>query len=93
MRQLSQQVAQFEMKMQSMKNQVNAFERRQAGQAAQVESFDNVLVGITPTIDPLGNPRDVWTGPKSGYWTNGVGQVINSDTSPGAGWQQLRPRQ
>ena len=93
LRQLSQQVAEFEMKMQSMKSQVSAFERQQSRQAAQVESFGNILTGITPTIDPLGNPHDVWTGPKSGYWTNGTGQVINSDTSPGAGWQQLRPRQ
>ncbi|HEV2486220.1 MAG TPA: hypothetical protein VGT08_11875, partial [Terracidiphilus sp.] len=83
----------FEMKMQSMKSQVNAFERQQARQADQVTSFGNILTGITPTIDPLGNPRDVWTGTKSGYWTNGVGQVINSDVSPGAGWQQMRPRQ
>jgi len=93
LRQLSQQVAEFEMKMQSMKSQVSAFERQQARQAAQVESFGNILTGITPTIDPLGDPRDVWTGPKSGYWTNGTGQVINSDTSPGAGWQQMHPRQ
>lgn len=93
LRQLSQQVAEFEMKMQSMKNQVSSFERQQSRQAAQVESFGNILTGITPTTDPLGNPRDVWTGPKNGYWTNGTGQVINSDTSPGAGWQQLHPRQ
>ena len=93
LRQLNQQVAEFEMKMQSMKSQVNAFERQQARQAAQVESFGNILTGITPTIDPLGNPRDVWTGTKSGYWTNGGGQVINSDVSPGAGWQQMHPRQ
>lgn len=93
LRQLNQQVAEFEMKMQSMKNQVNDFERQQARQAAQVESVGNILTGITPTIDPLGNPRDVWTGPNSGYWTNGTGQVINSDLSPGAGWQQMHPRQ
>ncbi len=92
-RQLSQQVAEFEMKMQSMKNQVSAFERQQARQASQVTSFGNVLTGITPTLDPLGNPRDVWTGSKSGYWTNGAGQVINSDVSPGAGWQAMHPQQ
>jgi len=92
-RQLSQQVAEFEMKMQSMKNQVSAFERQQARQAAQVTSFGNILTGITPTVDPLGNPRDVWTGPKSGYWTNGSGQVINSDLSPGPGWQQMHVQQ
>ncbi len=92
-RAISQQVAQFEMKMQSMKNQVNAFERQQSRQASQVTSFGNILTGITPTLDPLGKPRDVWTGPKSGYWTNSTGQVINSDVSPGAGWQAMHPQQ
>jgi hypothetical protein len=91
-RQLSQQVAQFEMKMQTMKNQVNAFENRQTAQSAQVENWGNILTGITPTTDPLGNPRNVWTGPKSGYWTDGKGQVINSDSAPGPGWQPLKPR-
>jgi hypothetical protein len=90
---LSAQVQQFEAKMRAMRNQVNAFERRQATQAAQVQSFDNALVGVTPTIDPLGNERDVWTGPHHNYWINGTGTVVNSDTSPGAGWQQLTPRQ
>jgi hypothetical protein len=93
LRQLSQQVAQFEVRMQAMQNQVNGFLRGQARQAAQVEAFDNVLVGITPTIDPLGNTRNVSTGPKSGYWINGRGDVVNSDTSPGPGWQRLRPTQ
>ena len=93
LRQLNQQVAEFEMKMQSMKSQVNAFERQQARQADQVTSFGNILTGITPTIDPLGNPRDVWTGTKSRYWTNGTGQVINSDDPPSAGWQEMHPRQ
>jgi hypothetical protein len=93
LRQLSQQVAQFEVRMQAMQNQVNGFLRGQARQAAQVEAFDNILVGITPTIDPLGNVRNVSTGPKSGYWINGRGDVVNSDTSPGAGWQRLRPTQ
>ena len=90
---LSAQLQQFEAKMRAMQNQVNAFERGQATQAAQVQSFDNMLVGITPTIDPLGNERDVWTGPHHNYWINGNGTVVNSDTSPGAGWQQLTPRQ
>jgi outer membrane murein-binding lipoprotein Lpp len=92
LRQLNQQVAQFEMKMQSMKTQVNAFERQQARQSAQVEDFGNILTGITPTIDPLGNRRDVWTGTKSRYWTNGTGVVINSDDPPGGGWQQMQVR-
>jgi len=90
---LAQQVAQFEMRMQAMQNQVAAFEHRQAGQAAQVESWGNILTEITPTTDPLGNPRNVWTGSKSGYWTDGQGNVVNSDLSPGAGWQALQPKQ
>jgi hypothetical protein len=92
MRALSQKVAQFESRMQSMQNQVNAFERGQADQANQVAGFTNALIGITPTTDPLGNERDVWTGPKSSYWTDGKGQTVNSDTAPGPGWQQLTPK-
>lgn len=92
-RQLSQQAAEFESKMQSMQNQVAAFEHWQSRQAAQTKSFTDVLNGITPTVDPYGNTHDVWTGPKNGYWRNGLGQVVNSDTSPGAGWQPLKPTQ
>jgi hypothetical protein len=72
---------------------VNAFERGQAAQANQVAGFTNALIGITPTTDPLGNERDVWTGPKNGYWTDGLGQTVNSDTSLGPGWQPLTPKQ
>lgn len=93
MRELSRQVAEFEAKMQGMQNQVNAFERGQAAQADQVRRFGDTLTGITPTVDPYGNVHNVWTGPKSGYWTNGLGQTVNSDLSPGAGWQPLTPTQ
>lgn len=88
---LQAQVQQFTAKMQAMQNQVNAFERRQNAQAAQVESFSNVLNGVTPTTDPLtGENRQVWTGPKSNYWVNGLGQVVNSTNAPAAGWRQLQ---
>jgi len=89
---LAQQVRQFESSMQAMRNQVSAFERRQDAQAKQVEEFGNILTGITPTIDPLnGETKNVWTGPKSGYWINGQGTVVNSTLSPGAGFHQLTP--
>jgi hypothetical protein len=91
-REISAQVAEFEMKMQAMRDQVHSFQQRQSQQAHQVEQFTNALNGITPTIDPLGNPRDVWTGTKSRYWQNGMGQVINSDVSPGAGWREMQVR-
>jgi hypothetical protein len=49
-------------------------------------SWGNTLTGITPTVDPLnGTTRNVWTGPNSGYWINGLGEVVNSNISPGAG--------
>jgi len=90
-RDLEAQVQQFEARMQTMQRQVNAFEQHQAAQAAQVESFTNVLNGITPTTDPLtGEHRDVWTGPNANYWVNGVGQVVNSNSAPAAGWRPLQ---
>jgi len=71
---LSQQVQAFENQMSAMRGQISAFERRQAAQASQVSSWGNTLTGITATTDPLnGATRDVWTGPNSGYWMNGVG--------------------
>lgn len=90
---LGQQVQQFEQQMQAMRNQVSAFERGQSRQAAQVESFTNALRGVTPTIDPFGNEREVWTGPYANYYRNGLGVVVNSPTNPGAGWTQLKPEQ
>jgi hypothetical protein len=88
---LQNQVQQFTARMQAMQNQVNAFERRQNAEAAQVEGFTNALIGITPTTDPLtGENRQVWTGPKSNYWVNGLGQVVNSTSAPAAGWRQLQ---
>jgi hypothetical protein len=90
---IQQQVRQFEQQMKAMQNQVNAFERHQQMQADQVTGFTNALVGVTPTTDPLtGEQRDVWTGTKSNYWVNGVGQVVNSTDLPAPGWRQLQVR-
>lgn len=90
-RELGQQIQQFEAKMQAMRDQVASFERRQSAQAAQVEGFTQALRGVTPTIDPFtGEAREVWTGPKSNYWTNGLGGVVNSTNAPAAGWQQMQ---
>jgi hypothetical protein len=92
LRDLQAQVQQFETRMQAIQNQVNAFEQHQAAQAAQVESFTNVLTGVTPTIDPLtGEARNVWTGPNANYWVNGLGEVVNANSAPSAGWRQLQP--
>ncbi len=85
MRELSRQVAEFEVRMQAMRNQVNAFEQQQARQAEQVTNFGNILTGLTSTTDPLGNPHQVWTGPKNRYWIDGQGRTVNSDLPPGPG--------
>jgi uncharacterized coiled-coil protein SlyX len=90
---LGQQVAQFEQQINAMRNQVADFERGQQRQADQVRSFTNALNGITPTIDPYGNERDVWTAPYANYWRNGSGTVVNSTDSPGAGWTKLKPEE
>ena len=94
-RELGQQVRQFEARMASMRDQVRSFERRQDAQAAQVRGFGDILTGITPTVDPLtGEFRQVWTGSKSGYWTNGRGDIVNSASAPaGGGWHALQTLQ
>lgn len=93
MQAFSQQVAQFEAQMQSMRNQVSAFERGQAQRQSQFQKFDNVIVGITPTVDPFGNEVNASTGPKYSYWRNpATGQTVNANSSPGPGWQQLTPK-
>lgn len=68
----------------SMSAQVNGFEARQHMQAAQFNEFDQALVGIQDATDPLtGEQLQVFTGPHSHNYRNGLGQEINSDISPG----------
>jgi hypothetical protein len=94
LRQLSVQVAQFEIKMQAMQNQVNAFERGQAEKQKQFQAFDNIISGITPTTDPYGNTYNVFNGPKTNYYRDpGSGRIVNADKPPGPGWDVLTPQQ
>jgi hypothetical protein len=91
-RQIQAQVAQFEESMKGMQQQVASFERGQQRSAAQSEEWGNILTGITPTVDPLGNRREVWTGTKSRYFEDGQGRIVNSDTMPpGGGWTERTP--
>jgi hypothetical protein len=93
-RQIQMQVAQFEQSMKAMQQQVASFERGQQRSAAQSAEWGNILTGITPTVDPLGNRRDVWTGTKSRYWENGRGTIVNSDVVPpgGGGTERTTPQ-
>lgn len=80
--------------MQAMRQQVSAFERHQAAQAAQLEGFSNVLTGVTPTIDPMtGQAHTVWSGPAGRYWTDAMGDVVNSNSQPSASWHEIQPLQ
>jgi len=58
---------------------------------APPDRFGNTLTGIQPVTDPLGNEHNVWMGPKANYWMDGQGRYLNATTSPGPGWQQLKP--
>lgn len=89
-RQLQVQVAQFEQSMTAMQQQVASFERGQQRSAAQSSEWGDILTGITPTVDPMGNRREVWTGTRSRYFENGSGVVVNSDVMPsGGGWTEM----
>lgn len=84
----SQQVSQFESRMQAMRSQVASFERRQAAQ--QADGFSQAVRDVTPALDPFAcQARQAWTGTKGTYWTNGSGAVVNTDLSPGGGWRQI----
>ncbi|SRR5579872_205478 len=77
---LQQTQAQMAAFRSSMSAQVNGFESRMQSQAAQVNSFDETLVGIQSMTDPMtGEQLQVFTGPKSNYYRNGLGQEVNSD--------------
>ncbi|MGB7283225.1 MAG: hypothetical protein WBE13_13255 [Candidatus Acidiferrum sp.] len=86
------QVAQAQQKMQNMQSQLDTFNRGWAREQKQFQAFDNVINGVTPTVDEFGTERMVDTGPKYNYYYNpGTGEKLNSNTLPGPGWQQLTP--
>jgi hypothetical protein len=74
----------------AMNAQVAGFEHRQNAQAAQVSSFCDTLTGLTNLDDPqTGTSFQVFSGPNSSYYTNGAGQTVNSNVSPGPGFHQV----
>jgi hypothetical protein len=42
------------------------------------------------TLLRLQHKRDIWTGPKSGYWINSTATVTNSTLSRGSGWRRFQ---
>lgn len=83
---MTAQMRQFEAQMQTMRKQMALFEQHQMAS----DGMSQALRGVTVTIEPFAcQARQVWTGTKSTYWTNGSGAVVNTDLSPGGGWRQI----
>jgi len=88
------EVKQFEANMQGMRDQVASFERGQAQRQRQFQQVDNIISGITPSVDPYGNMVNAFNGPKSHTWYKpGTGEQRSSDLSPGPDWVLLTPQQ
>ncbi len=74
----------------AMNQQVSQFEARQNAQASQVSSWGNTLTGLTNLYDPsTGTQFQVFSGPKSNYYMDGLGDKVNSNLNPGNGFHQV----
>jgi len=75
---------------QRRRQQLDAFRHQQSAQGDPLEAFNEALRGVTPTVDPLtGEGRNVWGSPHDNYWTNGIGEVIDSQSAPSLAWRRL----
>ncbi len=85
-------VAHTQQVMAQITAQVQQFEQKMQQEQAQFDSWDNIISGVTPTIDPLtGQAHDVWSGAGSEYWVDSQGNVVNSNSMPsGGGYTQLQ---
>jgi hypothetical protein len=88
--QFMHQMAQYhQQRTAAMNQQVAGFEKRMQQQADQVTSFGNILTGVTNLYDPAtGTQFQAFSGPKSNYYSNGMGVTINSNLDPGSGFHQ-----
>jgi len=74
----------------AMNQQVAHFEAQQHAQAQQVSGWGETLTGLTTVRDTAtGQQFQVFNGPKSNFYTNGLGQTVNSNISPGADFHQV----
>lgn len=89
--QFMQQMQQFHQQFtQSMNQQVAGYYAHQNAQAKQVSGWCDTINGLTNVTDPkTGNQFQVFTGPKSNYYENGLGVKINANVSPGPDFHQL----
>jgi hypothetical protein len=89
--QFMQQMQQFHQQFtQSMNQQVSGYYARQNAQARQVSGWCDTINGLTNVADPkTGSQFQVFSGPKSNYYINGLGVKVNSNISPGPDFHQL----
>ena len=94
-RQFMQQMQVYhEQRTAAMNQQVASYQARQNAQARQVSSWGDILTGVQKVSDPqTGREFQVFSGPKTNYYTNGTGVTINSNLSPGADFHQVNPVQ
>jgi hypothetical protein len=78
----------------AMNQQVASFEAHQNAQARQVSQWGEILTGLQSVTDPqTGEHFQVFSGPKSNYYVNGLGVKVNSNISPGPDFHELIPTQ
>lgn len=74
----------------AMNQQVSQYYAHQNAQASQVSNFCDTLTGLTNVRDPqTGNQFQVFSGPKSNYYRNGLGVTVNSTLSPGSSFYKV----
>ena len=76
---------------QSMAQEHDRFTRQSAQFQSQVDGFSRAFRRVDLTTDAVdGKQREVWTGAGGTHWINPLGDVVNSPTSPGAGYHPLQ---
>jgi hypothetical protein len=76
---------------QTMAQEHERFTRQSAQFQNQVDGFTRALRGVDLTTDTVdGTQREVWTGTGGTHWMSPLGDVVNSPTSPGAGYHELK---
>ncbi len=74
----------------SMSQQAAGFERQQNASQAQSSKWGETLTGLQDAHDPqTGQNFQVWTGPNSNYYINGLGDKRNANSLPAPGYHQL----
>jgi hypothetical protein len=89
--QLMQQMqAYHQQRTAALNQQVAGYYARQNAQAQQVSGSGEMLTGLVTVSDPkTGSQFQIFSGPKSNDYVNGLGTKINSNISPGPDFHQL----